>query len=114
MQVQLYLLLQYVSYVLYNQVNDGVNLLFVMCTRTNLHCQSKRILGCSCLNTHNRTKTEAKSNENLKLVNSASVLYRFLLSVKVRNYLNRVRRVFMIFITSRRKGGNSFELPAAL
>lgn len=63
---------------------------------------------------HNRTKTEAKSNENLELVTSTSVLYRFLLSAKVRHYLNRVPSVFIVFVTPRRKEGNSFELPADL
>jgi len=58
-------------------------LLFVMCTRTNLHCISKRVQGCSCLNMHIRIKTEAESYENLKLLTSTSVLYRFLLSAKV-------------------------------
>jgi hypothetical protein len=58
-----------------------------------------------------RTKTEALSNENLKMV--TLVLCRFLLSAEVRHYLHRVLSVFFI-ITSRRKKkkGKSFELPA--
>jgi hypothetical protein len=82
-----------------------------MCITTDLHCLSKRVQGCSCLNMRNRTKTEAKSNENLNMVTSTSVLCRFLLSAKVRHYLHRVFSVFFI-ITSRRKEGKSFELPA--
>jgi hypothetical protein len=57
----------------------------------------------------NRTKTEAKSNEIIKMV--TLVLCRFLLPAEVRHYLHTVHSVFFI-ITSRRKEGKSFELPA--
>jgi hypothetical protein len=80
-----------------------------MCTTTNLHCLSKRVRSRSCLNMRNRTKTEAKSNENLKMV--TSVLCRFLLPAKVRHYLHRVLSVLFIIIY-RRKEGKSFELTA--